>query len=519
MIFRGIKKRLFIQFWILFFLSMVLVDVLVLFIFLERNITQKINRKMYALMETCEAKSRLVTTDAENTNKSALLSLIDENDRFLFVNGPFSGVQIGKEQLQQDMLSRLVLQTFQQKKKIVKKRKLVFGLLFFQHEFVVITYPVKLDGQPIAVGGIEFPLTDEYQAFNRIQKIALVFVVIFSFFFAFIGNQQLTRLYYRPLKRLAKLAETFRDEGNLFFAVRKEDNEFSVLSTSLNKMLDRINKDKKVLKDTIGSLRKANTELKKAQNDVIRAEKMATVGRLTSGIAHEIGNPIGIVLGYLDLLKQTDLDESDRVDFIERSEKEITRINNIIRQLLDMSRSSPGEAKPVSIHQLLEDLVSVFSYQPAASHIKFSSTFSANNDQVFADPDQLRQVFLNILLNAVDEVNKYSGDDAWIRIVSEQSSGIAKASSNDQETFVTVTIEDNGPGIDPSHLPHIFDPFYTTKEPGKGTGLGLSVSFMIVERLRGHISVDQHQDAGAAFLVTLPTFIPRPGNPPFGGLG
>jgi len=87
------------------------------------------------------------------------------------------------------------------------------------------------------------------------------------------------------------------------------------------------------------------------------------VGRLTSGIAHEIGNPIGIVLGYLDLLKQTDLRPDERKDFIDRSEKEITRINQIIRQLLDMSRSSADEAKPISIHQLLQDLMEVLKYQ------------------------------------------------------------------------------------------------------------------------------------------------------------
>jgi signal transduction histidine kinase len=519
MIFRGIKKRLFLQFWILFFLAMVLVDVLVLFIFIERNISQKINAKMHILIDICEAKCRSKAVGTAYTIQSAFPNSLDEHDQFLFVKVPSTGITAGNQRMRQDTLSHLVFQTFQQKRKMIKKHKLIFGWLFFQHEFVVITYPVKSDSQICAVGGIEFPLTEEYQAFNRIQKIALVFVFLFSFFFAFIGNQQLSRLYYQPLKRLAKLAETFRDEDSLFFAVRKEDNEFSVLSSSLNKMLNRITKDKKVLKDTIGSLRKANNELQKAQNDVIRAEKMATVGRLTSGIAHEIGNPIGIVLGYLDLLKQADLDESQRVDFIDRSEKEITRINGIIRQLLDMSRASTGEAKPVCMHQLLEDLVAVFSYQPTASHIKFYRTLSASNDEVFADPDQLRQVFLNILLNAVDEVNAHSGDDAWIKILTEQSTTITDGANQAEKSVVTVTIEDNGVGINPSHLPHIFDPFYTTKEPGKGTGLGLSVSFMIVERLGGSISVDQRRDAGAAFHVTLPAFIQNNNNPMSGGLG
>jgi two-component system NtrC family sensor kinase len=290
----------------------------------------------------------------------------------------------------------------------------------------------------------------------------------------------------------------------LFFAVRKEDNEFSVLSSSLNKMLDRISDDKRVLKETIGSLKAANLELKKAQNDVIRAEKLATVGRLTAGIAHEIGNPIGIVLGYLDLLKQTNLKPDEQNDFIARSEKEITRINHIIRQLLDMSRSSVGESKRMSVHQQLKDLISVLSYQPAADAIAFETHLSATDDIVFADPDRLRQVFLNILLNAVDAVSADTCTESRIKIITEYAKDNGDMSGDHTGGFIKVTVQDSGPGIQPSNLPHVFDPFFTTKPPGKGTGLGLSVSFMIVEKLGGHIAVSSGEEMGAAFQVILP---------------
>jgi len=329
-------------------------------------------------------------------------------------------------------------------------------------------------------------------------------VVINSFFFALFGNRQLTRIYFRPLKRLAKRAETYQDEDTLFFSVRKEDNEFSVLSSSLNKMLDRISDDKRVLKETIGSLKAANVELRKAQNDVIRAEKLATVGRLTSGIAHEIGNPIGIVLGYLDLLKQADLTPEERNDFVARSEKEITRINHIIRQLLDMSRSPVGESKAMSIHQLLQDLMVVLSYQPAADSIVFESNLDATDDIVFADPERLRQVFLNILLNAIDAVSSDTSADARIQMTTECTTDDSGMPSQTEGGFIKVTIQDSGPGIHPSNLPHVFDPFFTTKPPGKGTGLGLSVSFMIVEKLGGHITASGSEEMGAVFQVVLP---------------
>jgi len=308
---------------------------------------------------------------------------------------------------------------------------------------------------------------------------------------------------------LAKRAEAYKDEDPLFFSVRKEDNEFSVLSSSLNKMLHRISKDKRVLQETIGSLQTINQELKQAQNDVIRAEKLATVGRLTSGIAHEIGNPIGIVLGYLDLMKQPGITPEEQEDFIARSEKEITRINQIIRQLLDMTRTSADESKPVEVHCLLEDLVSVFTYQPSAGEILFESNFKAPQDLVHADPDRLRQVFLNILLNAVDAINADPPSQPRIQLITEGPVDMDKKQGNGRQTGIKIRIEDNGPGIRTADLPHVFDPFFTTKQPGKGTGLGLSVSFMIIEKLGGHLTASSSAANGSAFHITLPLIDPE----------
>jgi len=310
---------------------MLFIDILVLFIFLERTISQYIDQKRSALVIACENLRRFPTNDIASS-LAINPSVFPEGDRFFFANDSVQ-TQIDRHPLEMpNALEKAVYETLKTGQASTRKAGKTVGLLFLQHESVIITYPVKAEGTTIAAGGLDSSLTNIYQDFRRIQKIALIFVIINSFFFALFGNRQLTRIYFRPLQRLAKRAETYQDEDTLFFAVRKEDNEFSVLSSSLNKMLDRIAEDKRVLKETIGSLKTANLEIKKAQNDVIRAEKLATVGRLTAGIAHEIGNPIGIVLGYLDLLKQTDLTPEEQNDFIARSEREITRINHIIRQ-------------------------------------------------------------------------------------------------------------------------------------------------------------------------------------------
>ncbi len=501
--FRGIKNRVFIQFWILFFLSMLFIDLLVLFIFLEKTLLRYSDHKRFALMIACEERGRIRLPD-ENLDLLKAKGIIPTGDRFFFAESPGATAIDGYPELPQDNLETAVYQTLKTGQATTRKEGKTVGLLFVQHKSVIITYPVKADGRTIAAGGLESSLTSIYQDFRRIQKITLIFVIINSFLFAFFGNRQLSRIYFRPLKRLAKRAETYQDDATSYFSVRKEDNEFSVLSASLNKMLHRIADDKGMLNETIQSLKDTNLALKKAQNDVIRAEKLATVGRLTSGIAHEIGNPIGIVLGYLDLLKQADLTPEERNDFIARSEKEITRINLIIRQLLDMSRAPAGEPKPMSIHQLIQDLISVFNYQPATHAIAFESALGAIHDLVFADPDRLRQVFLNILLNAVDAVNTNPSNHARITIITEGATGGSDDPSYPEGNVIKVTIKDNGPGILPEQLPHVFDPFYTTKQPGKGTGLGLSVSFMIVQKIGGYISVSSDPGMGAVFQVVLP---------------
>ncbi len=456
-------------------------------------------------MTACENQRRMSN---ENLGHLEEISVLPKGDRFFFVEDSRIWRNYGYQKSPVKDLEEAVYQTLKTGKGTTRKVGKTVGMLFLQHKSVIMTYPVYMEGKIVAAGGLESPLTNIYKDFRRIQKIALIFVVINSFLFALIGNHQLTRIYFRPLKRLARRAETYQDEDTLFFSVRKEDNEFSVLSSSLNIMLHRIADDKGMLKETIGSLKAANVELIKAQNDVIRAEKLSTVGRLTSGIAHEIGNPIGIVLGYLDLLKQTDLTPEDRNDFIARSEKEITRINQIIRQLLDMSRTSAGESKSISIHQLLYDLISVFNHQPVANDIVFKSDFNASNDFVFADPDRLRQVFLNILLNAVDAVIAEEGHDSRITINTAVTTDNNDIPDDHGGDFIKITIKDNGTGIHSSNLSHVFDPFFTTKPPGKGTGLGLSVSFMIVEKLGGNITVFNGDKMGATFQVVLPLSTP-----------
>lgn len=482
---------------------MLLFDVLVMFFYLERDIAHHTEQKRNTLIVACESWHRsMIAGERKELFQKPLVDI--DNDRFFFAEQKQSSRRTGDKSYPLSELESAVYETLATAKGVTRRMRSGAGRFFSSQQSVIVTYPIESDGTVIAAAGIQSSLAKVYHAFIRIQKIGLIFVLINSLLFAFIGNRQLSRTYFKPLKRLAKRAETYQDEDPLYFSVRKEDNEFSVLSSSLNKMLHRIADDKRTLTENIASLKMANLELKKAQDDVIRAEKLATVGRLTSGIAHEIGNPIGIVLGYLDLMRQANLSPEERNDFIERSEKEITRINHIIRQLLDMSRFSAGESKPVSIHDLLNDLISVFKFQPSAENIEFEARFSATDDVVFSDPDRLRQVFLNILLNAVDALESGRSGLPKITLITTGPDNTILHDRAIDAQMITVRIQDNGPGIKAADLAQVFDPFFTTKQPGKGTGLGLSVSFMIIEKLGGRLSVSSDIDQGTVFHVVLP---------------
>jgi signal transduction histidine kinase len=301
-----------------------------------------------------------------------------------------------------------------------------------------------------------------------------------------------------PIHKLLKMTEEYK-EGEMVLSLGEASrNEIGELSRSLSFMLRRLDENKKELRAHISSLEKANKELQEAQEEIIRSEKLASVGRLAAGIAHEIGNPIGIILGYLDLLSSADTKEEERKDFLNRIESEIIRVKEIIRQLLDFSRPSTGELKKTHVHEMITKTMSMLSPQPVMEDIKTEVRLIAEDDVVLADPTQLQQVFLNIILNAADALGE--NDPArWEGVEKKMT-----LTTGNEGNAIQIVFSDTGPGIPETELTRIFDPFYTTKETGKGTGLGLSVSYRIVEGLRGTIKAESTAGRGATITIALP---------------
>jgi two-component system, NtrC family, sensor kinase len=339
----------------------------------------------------------------------------------------------------------------------------------------------------------------------KLNNLMLTYFMVNLVLFSAIGVYRLTHIYMRPIKRMVKRAEDFREEDALFFTARIGDDEINHLSKSLNLLLSRISEDKRQLKQTVAELEVSNTNLKKAQDEVVRAETLASVGRLASGVAHEIGNPLGIVLGYLDLLSNPEIGATERKEYLKRTESEIERINGIIRQLLDLSRPADSQVDLIHLHEILNDTVAIVGPQPLMKNIVIELQLDAVHDSVLAAPEQLRQVFLNLLLNAADAIATEGEGEGRILIKTGLVSGDVLASHPSSEV-IELLFEDNGPGIAKEMQGHIFEPFFTTKDPGKGTGLGLSVSFMIIENLKGHLAAEQKEQGGMRMRIQLPLY-------------
>jgi len=375
-----------------------------------------------------------------------------------------------------------------------------WGVIWLNNENMSISAPLRIAGRSwggISLSGSLIPI---YQVLRKSEKVILLYILLDTLILAVAGIYLLSRIVVKPIHKLLRMTEEYKEGDMIPFFTESPKNEIGKLSHSMSIMLKRLDENKEELKAHITSLERANEELQQAQNEIIRSEKLASVGRLAAGVAHEIGNPIGIILGYLELIRKGDLKKEEREDFLNRIETEITRINRIIRQLLDFSRPSSGKPEKTHAHELIMNMVNILKPQPMMESIRITSELNASIDTIFADSNQLQQVFLNIILNAADILfgKNISKDEGPVKEITIQS----KNADNSLE----LRFIDNGPGIPEEELDHIFDPFYTTKEPGEGTGLGLSVCFRIIEGLDGTISAESSTGKGTTIIVTLPIY-------------
>jgi len=228
------------------------------------------------------------------------------------------------------------------------------------------------------------------------------------------------------------------------------------------------------------------TEMKKMEEQIVHSEKLASIGRLAAGIAHEIGNPLTSIFSFVQILREMELDEF-RKESLETIYFHVNRISDILKQLSGFSKMPAGEVKKCHVNEIIETSINLIQYDKKAKNISIVKELSSSLPEVVIDGNQLSQVVVNLTLNAIDAMP--DGGTLTIR---------SKANVN----TVSVLFEDTGTGIPKEDLTKIFDPFYTTKE--KGTGLGLAVSYDIIKKMSGTLGIESEVGKGSIFTITLP---------------
>lgn len=281
------------------------------------------------------------------------------------------------------------------------------------------------------------------------------------------------RRVVRPLGEAARAAARV-GQGQLDAPpLAPADGELGALSDALNRMT--------------AALREERARLAASRDQVLAQERLATVGRLAAGVAHEIGNPLTAVLGYVELLR-ADLPPGPPADLIDRVGRETERIQRIVRDLVDYARPVKERVEPVSLAEVTAAALDLTAPQPRFRSVEVERALPADLPPAAASAPRLVQVLLNLLINAAD------AGATRVRIAARASGG-----------RVTLEVADDGPGVSEQIRPRLFEPFTTTKEPGAGTGLGLAVCRSIVGAFAGTIDLAE-TEKGATFVVTLPIY-------------
>jgi two-component system, NtrC family, sensor kinase len=309
-----------------------------------------------------------------------------------------------------------------------------------------------------------------------------------------LGAALLFRAVARPVERLLAAAERLGADAGLPLLGPPGDREPPGLgraAVAFERLAGALGDERARLAAKVEELERANAELARARESLLVSERLATVGRLASGIAHEVGNPLGAIAGYVELARNrvaAGAPAAEVDDFLARMGAETIRIDAIVRDLLAFARPAPPTLAPTSVVAAVDGAIRLARVQSRFRSVEVELAIPPELPAVLADERRLGQVFLNLLLNAGDAMD---GRGA-VRIAAERAGD-----------GVEVTVGDRGPGISVEDRARVFDPFFTTKEPGRGTGLGLAICHGILASFGGAIAVGDRAGGGAELRLTF----------------
>ncbi len=333
--------------------------------------------------------------------------------------------------------------------------------------------PVEIAGKRWGIMKIAFDAEDliaRLQELYFILIISTLLVIVSALVILYFISGKLTR----TLSELVELIDTLDYNFETTKSAAKRTDETEFLYSKFEEMRQR--------------LQRSRNELINAQKQIYHAEKLASIGRLASGVAHEINNPLNGIKSCLYSIEKNPGKINQNKEYLDLIDEGITNIELIVKKLLGFARQKGSNNELVDINESINKVISLLEYRLQQKNINIIRQFG-QNAFTKADGQLLQEVFMNIILNALDA----SPEKGELIIITRSD-----------EKELEIKIADNGEGISVEESDKIFDPFYTTKEQGKGTGLGLSVSLGIIENLGGTIKVESEKGKGATFIITLP---------------
>lgn len=334
----------------------------------------------------------------------------------------------------------------------------------------------------------------------------LTSLVLIGLVWAMVLQRQFRRLIEEPLAGSVYAAESIARGDTSKRLPAGDTIEFQALASSVNRMTE---------------------QLLEADKQRLRVEKLATLGRLAAGIAHEVGNPLAAVSTYAHVVRMRTENLESVIEPLDAIEREVGRIDRIVRGLLDYARPRVLTPKPTSVDAVLGEVLGLLGDQGVLRRVKVETEMSSTDGLVYAEKHDLEQLFVNLLLNAVDAMNGEGIIAIRTRIASVNTAISAAQRRTDapSETFphqpngraaawvaradrpdavLQVVIADSGPGVAAEDAERIFEPFFSTKQTGKGTGLGLAIVARIAENIGGTVWVQRAREGGAAFVLFFP---------------
>ena len=329
---------------------------------------------------------------------------------------------------------------------------------------------------------------------NRILMTTSLLIVLLSLLVLILVRRSVTQPINQLIRRIKEISQGQREQG---LEIKGRD-EVASLAREFNLMCQKLQESHARLVDE-------QQEKLKLEHELRHSERLASVGRLAAGLAHEIGTPLAIIGGRSEYLLRRSRSSEELKDNLGVIRSQSDRIAAIVRQLLEFSRRREPVFQPVELLALLDNVKYLLAHQLREKDIQVEMNGFSNLPEIDADPDLLQQVFINLFSNSLHAL----GPGGIVKIGAEITDRGLTQASPVANRWLRISFEDNGLGIDPEHIGRVFDPFFTTKDVGEGTGLGLSVSYGIIQEHRGDIHVESEPGRFTRFIIYLPTEQPK----------